>query len=122
MDLLEREMNADSGYNLSEFAVPNRYISVTQCLFIYRKQMEYLLLLSLVALIVFPLQIPSTRALHNVTVDDLDPAVVYIGQWNLGTDEPLSYAGGHHSSSTPGGRATFTFIGKSTIFVTHRRD
>lgn len=49
--------------------------------------------------------------LTNVTVDDTNPAVAYVGQWNDGTGEASFYGGGHRSTTTPGNNATFAFTG-----------
>ena len=76
--------------------------------------MHFLLSLPRVFLLVFFLQVHSTNALHNVTIDDNDPSIEYVGQWVVSYNDNVSYGGNHHYSNTPGGRATFTFTGSTT--------
>jgi hypothetical protein len=64
------------------------------------------------SLLVFPL---LTSALHNITVDDNAPAIVYSGSWSSASGTTVGDYGGtrHWTNSTadPTATATFTFIG-----------
>jgi hypothetical protein len=64
------------------------------------------------SLLVFPL---LTSALHNITVDDNAPAIVYSGSWTSASGTTVGDYGGtrHWTNSTadPTATATFTFIG-----------
>lgn len=67
---------------------------------------------SLPAFSIFLLNLlPFILALHNVTVDDSDPAIVYVGTWGGGTNDTVSYGGSHRWTTTPNNSATFTFEG-----------
>lgn len=54
---------------------------------------------------------PLVMALHNITIDDSDPAIAYVGSWNDGKNEPRAYGGGHRSTTDRQNNATFTFVG-----------
>ncbi|KAF8165990.1 hypothetical protein B0H34DRAFT_794302 [Crassisporium funariophilum] len=63
-------------------------------------------------------QILRVRALHNVTVDDNDPTIVYApdGSWSE-TDFDLMNLGGRHMvTSDPAATATFVFTGVAIYF------
>ena len=51
-------------------------------------------------------------AATNITIDDLDSSITYIGTWNVGSNEANSYDGGHHSTTDVNAKATLTFNGR----------
>lgn len=80
--------------------------------------MHFLLSLPRASLLIFLLQVYSTNALRNVTIDDNDPSIEYVGQWVVSSHDNVSYGGSHRYSNTAGARATFTFTGSTTpVFV-----
>lgn len=57
------------------------------------------------------LSVVNGQLLHNITIDDTDPAITYTGLWTIDPPDYGFYQGGHHWSSRSGAYATFTFTG-----------
>lgn len=55
------------------------------------------------------------QVLQNRTVDDNDPAIRYIGQWNPSAVSSLDMGGRHMLSQDPTAQAIFEFTGKSLV-------
>ncbi|KAG6814492.1 hypothetical protein H0H92_000017 [Tricholoma furcatifolium] len=57
--------------------------------------------------------------LHNVTVDDQDPSIVYNprSSWTLSANSSLDYGGAHMLTQDPTATATFTFTGVAVYFM-----
>jgi hypothetical protein len=67
--------------------------------------------------------ISVTFALQNVTVDDTDASIVYVGNWEPSSrhPSPLDYGGSHTLSDDTAAIATFTFTGKFSFSCWLRR-
>ena len=63
--------------------------------------------------------IAPALCLHNITIDDNAPEIVYQGTWNGGTAESYSYGGTHKYSIDRSATATFSFNGTYPSFVVY---
>ena len=65
------------------------------------------------------LSLVAAQTLTNLTVDDSDPRIVYVGNWESAArhTSALDYGGTHVLSSDPLGSATFSFTGRSTLLA-----
>ncbi|KAF9445836.1 hypothetical protein P691DRAFT_762149 [Macrolepiota fuliginosa MF-IS2] len=62
--------------------------------------------------------IVGSVAQRNVTVDDMDNAIVYTNSgWSISTFSTLDYNGTHHLTNDDKALATFTFTGTAVYFV-----
>ena len=59
----------------------------------------------------FLLGVVSGQVLRNITVDDTDPAITYMGPWGIGSGDSDSYGGAHRWANQSGAYATFSFTG-----------
>jgi len=59
----------------------------------------------------------AAQTLTNITVDDSDPKISYVGSWEPSSNHlsALDYGGSHTLSEDPNGSATFTFTGMSAL-------
>jgi len=61
----------------------------------------------------------AAQTLTNITVDDTDPSVSYVGSWEPSASHlsSLDIGGSHTLSEDPNGSATFTFTGMSALVL-----
>ena len=57
------------------------------------------------------LGVVSGQTLRNVTLDDLDPAIRYVGTWHVDINQPAFFGNGHSWSDQVNSYAVFTFTG-----------
>ena len=68
-----------------------------------------------ILLVIVTLLLEQVIGMHNITIDDTDPSIVYSGVWDPTSDtqNSLAYGGAHHVSFEPDATATWQFTGQS---------
>ncbi|KXN84948.1 hypothetical protein AN958_11890 [Leucoagaricus sp. SymC.cos] len=59
----------------------------------------------------------SAHCLRNVTVDDNNPSIQYVGDWSRSTQTDLDYGGTHMLTTNASSRALFNFTGVAVYFM-----